>query len=79
MRGSWNIYPVTDGYYDGHGRYKEGYHSVFSLVLYESSNSNPAANWIFDDNDYNGGAVSKLFIQRPITPVRTAFVREQAW
>jgi len=28
---------------------------VFSLRLYEPGNSNPAVNWTFDDNDYNGG------------------------
>lgn len=59
LHGSWSMYPVTDGYYDGYGHYTEGYHNVFSLRLYEAGNSNPAADWIFDDNNYNGGSVFK--------------------
>jgi hypothetical protein len=55
LHGSWNMYPVTSGYYDRHGRYQEGYHVVFSMALYESGNDNPAADWVFDDSDYNGG------------------------
>ncbi len=56
LKGTWNMYPVTDGYYDGYGHYKEGYHVVFSLRMYEPYNSTPAADWFFDDNDYNGGS-----------------------
>ena len=56
LRGSWSMYPVTDGYYDGYGHYKEGYHVVFSLRMYEPYNSTPATDWFFEDNDYNGGA-----------------------
>ena len=56
LQGSWSMYPVTDGYYDGYGHYKEGYHLVFSLRMYEPYNSTPAIDWFFDDNDYNGGS-----------------------
>jgi hypothetical protein len=59
LHGSWNMYPVTDGYYDGNGHYSQGYHVVFSLRLYEPGNSNLAANWIFDDNSFNGGSSFK--------------------
>jgi len=55
LHGGWSMYPVSSGYYDENGRYTEGYHVVFSLRLYEPGNSNPAVNWTFDDNDYNGG------------------------
>ena len=56
LRGSWSMYPVTDGYYDGNSHYTEGYHTVFSLRLYEANNSSAVANWVFDDNDYSGGS-----------------------
>jgi hypothetical protein len=55
LYGSWSMYPVTDGYYDGNGHYTEGYHVVFSLRLYEAGNNTPAANWTFAANDFNGG------------------------
>jgi hypothetical protein len=55
LSGVWDMYPVTDGYYDWNGHYREGYHVVFALRLYEGNNSSPAVNWLFDDNDFNGG------------------------
>ncbi|MEO5592897.1 MAG: hypothetical protein ABIR15_09475 [Chitinophagaceae bacterium] len=76
LRGSWSMYPVTNGYYDGYGQYREGYHNVFSLLLYESGNNNPAANWIFDDNNYNGGGSFKAVYTEENYTYTYNFVRE---
>lgn len=57
LRGNWSMYSRNDSYYDGNGRYTNGYHVMFSLQLYEAGNGNPAADWLFDDNDYDGGNV----------------------
>ncbi len=76
LRGSWSMYPVTDGYYDGYGHYREGYHNVFSLLMYESGNNNPAADWVFDDNDYNGGGSFKAVFTSGSYTYEYTFVRE---
>ena len=76
LRGSWSMYPVTDGYYDGNGHYTQGYHSVFSLRLYEANNSTPAAAWVFDDNDYNGGNRFKAVYTSGNDTYEYDFVRE---
>ena len=76
LRGSWSMYPVTDGYYDGYGHYTEGYHDVFSLVLYETGNNNAAASWIFDDNNYNGGGSFKAVYTSGNYTYEYNFVRE---
>jgi len=76
LRGSWSMYPVTDGYYDEYGHYTQGYHNVFSLVLYESGNNNPAANWVFDDNDYDGGNSFRAFYTAGGYTWQYNFVRE---
>jgi len=76
LRGSWSMYPVTDGYYDGMGRYREGYHSVFSLILYEGGNSNPAANWLFDDNNFDGSNSFKAVYTQGNYTYEYSFVRE---
>lgn len=76
LRGSWSMYPVTDGYYDGYGHYREGYHNEFSLVLYEAGNNSPAASWIFDDNDYNGGSSFKAVYTTGNYTYEYSFVRE---
>jgi len=55
LYGSWNLYPVTSAYYDGYGHYTEGYHQVLALSLYEAGNQHPAADWLFEDCDFNGG------------------------
>jgi hypothetical protein len=55
LYGVWDMYPVTGGYYDSNGYYQEGYHAVFTMRLYEGNNSNPAVNWLFDDNNFSGG------------------------
>ena len=76
LRGSWSMYPVSDGYYDGSGHYREGYHTVFSMLLYEPNNSNPAANWVFDDTDYNGGGSFKAVYTQGNYTYEYSFVRE---
>ena len=76
LRGSWNMYPVTDGYYDGSGHYREGYHTVFSLNLYEAGNNSPAANWVFEDNDFNGGDRFKAVYTKGSYTYEYNFVRE---
>ena len=76
LRGSWSMYPVTDGYYDGYGHYKEGYHNEFSLQLYEPGNGNPAGSWLFDDNDYNGGSSFKAVYTSGRYTYEYTFVRE---
>jgi len=76
LHGSWNMYPVTDGYYDGNGHYREGYHNVFSIQLYEAGNGNPAADWVFDDNDYNGGTSFKAVYTTGSYTYAYNFVRE---
>ncbi|HTL09066.1 MAG TPA: hypothetical protein VL307_12430 [Chitinophagaceae bacterium] len=55
LHGSWQLYGENGGYYDNVGIYRHGYHSVFSILLFEGNNNNAAADWIFDDNDYAGG------------------------
>lgn len=76
LRGNWNMYSATDGYYDNNGHYRVGYHSVFSLVLYEGNNSNPAANWLFDDNDFDGGSGFKAVYTQGNYTYEYNFVRE---
>lgn len=76
LRGSWNMYPVTNGYYDWSGRYREGYHKAFSLVLYEGNTSNPAASWLFDDNDFDGGSSFKTVYTQGNYTYEYSFVRE---
>jgi len=76
LYGNWSMYPETDGYYDGYGHYQQGYHAVFSLLLYEPGNNNPAANWVFDDNDYNGGSSFKAVYTSGNYTYEYNFVRE---
>ncbi|MEO5681990.1 MAG: hypothetical protein ABIQ88_05070 [Chitinophagaceae bacterium] len=76
LRGSWSMYPVTNGFYDGNGHYAEGYHVVFSLRLYEASNSSPAASWTFDDNDYDGGNSFRAAYTNGSYTYEYSFVRE---
>ena len=76
LYGSWSMYPVTDGYYDGYGRYQQGYHNVFSLTLYEDGNSNPAGTWRFDENDYNGGSSFKAVYTQGGYTYEYTFVRD---
>ena len=76
VRGSWNMYPATDGYYDNNGHYRTGYHSIFSLVLYEGNNSNPVASWLFDDNDFDGGSAFKAVYTQGNYTYEYNFVRE---
>ena len=76
LRGTWSMYPVTNGYYDGNGHYTEGYHNVFTLRLYENGNNNAAANWVFDDNDYNGGSSFRAVYTSGNFTYQYNFVRE---
>ena len=76
LRGSWSMYPVTDGYYDWYGRYTQGYHNVFSLQLYEAGNNNPAADWVFDDNNYDGDSSFKAVYTSGNYTYEYNFVRE---
>jgi hypothetical protein len=76
LYGVWNMYPATNGYYDGNGNYREGYHVVFSLRLYEGNNSNPAVNWIFDDNDFNGRSSFKAIYTTNNYTYEYTFARE---
>ena len=76
LKGNWTMRPVTSGYYDDNGRYTEGYHVVFSMQLYEPGNGNPAADWIFDDNDFNGGNVFKAVYTSGNKTYEYTFARE---
>ncbi len=76
LRGSWNMYPVSDGYYDGFGHYREGYHTEFSLVLYEGNNNHPAASWSFDDCNYDGSNNFKAVYTQGSFTYEYSFVRE---
>jgi hypothetical protein len=76
LHGSWSMYPVTDGYYDGYGHYTEGYHNVFSLRLYEAGNNSPASNWVFDDNSYDGGSSFRAVYTSGNYTYEYTFVRE---
>ena len=76
LYGTWNMYPLTSGYYDWNGYYQENYHTVFSLRLYENNNSNPALNLLFDDNNYNGGNSFKAIYTTGNYRYEYTFIRE---
>lgn len=54
LYGNWDMYPVSEGYYDGHGNYHQGYHNVFRVTMYDGYHQ-PEINWQFDDAGFNGG------------------------
>jgi hypothetical protein len=74
LHGRWDMYPVTSGYYDGNGNYVEGYHSIFTLKLYDGSY--PEVDWKFDDNNYKGGSRFKANYVSGGYQYEYTFVRE---
>ncbi len=76
LRGTWSMHPANGGYYDENGRYAEGYHVLFSMRLYEAGNTNAAADWMFDDNNYNGGNTFKAIYNAGNTTYEYQFAKE---
>jgi hypothetical protein len=74
LRGRWEMYSATSGYYDGNGHYSEGYHSIFNLRLYDGSIQE--VNWSFDDNNFQGGNRFKATYYDAGYQYQYTFVRE---
>ncbi len=76
LQGTWNMYPVSDGYYDSYGNYRQELHNVFSMQLYNGAAHSPEINWVFDDASYNGGPVFKAIYSTGNYHYEFTFARE---